>query len=83
MKLYPDSKIYILCPGNVQTGGPESMHQLASVLSSFGLHVYMAYFPLNHSLFKKDSPVHDVYKKYHIPYVLEPEDRSQNIVIAP
>ncbi len=83
MKLYPDTKVYLLCPGNIQTGGPESLHQLASQLISFGVSAYMFYYPLGEYPFDKDNPVHDFYRKYHVPYVLEPEDNKKNILIAP
>lgn len=83
MKLYPDSKVYILCPGSVQTGGPELAHQFASTLISFGVQAYMFYYVLVGNHFNKEDPVHDVYKKYHVPYVFKIEDKPHNIVIVP
>ena len=83
MKLYPDSKVYILCPANVQTGGPELAHQFASTLISFGVQAYMLYYGLSGVYYNKEDPVHDVYKKYHVPYVFKIEDKLHNIVIAP
>lgn len=83
MKLYPKSKVYILCPGNLNTGGPESLHQLASVLISFGVEVYMVYIGLSDIPFDEENPVHDAYKKYHVPYVFNLEASPQNVIIVP
>lgn len=83
MKLYPDSKVYIFCPGNVQTGGPELCHQFASTLISFGVQAYMFYYGLVGNHFNKEDPVHDVYKKYHVPYTFNAEDKPHNILIVP
>ena len=82
MKLYPDSKVYVLCPGNFQTGGPELAHQLVSTLISFGVQACMVYYEASFPL-KKSDPVHDCYKKYHVPYTFEPKDNPHNIVIVP
>ncbi|MBE8950694.1 MAG: hypothetical protein SR3Q1_08885 [Quinella sp. 3Q1] len=79
MKLYPDSKVYIFCPAQVQTGGPESLHQLASKLISLGVETYMSYSePLNN----EPEPVHAAYKKYHVPYTYLMTDDSKNVIIA-
>ena len=83
MKLYPDSKVYICCPGNIQTGGPELCHQLASQLISFGVSVFMVYGANSTIPFNPDDPVHDAYKKYHVPYATSVEDDSKNIAILP
>ena len=83
MKLYPESKVYILCPGNIQTGGPESVHQLASVLISLGVRVYIYYTVPEGVSFDPQNPVHDAYKKYHVPYTFNLEDSPQNIFISP
>lgn len=83
MKLYPDSKVYIFCPGNTQTGGPESLHQLASQLISFGVQAYMVYGELNAKSFNLEDPVHDDYKKYHVPYTFDLENFENNIKIIP
>ena len=74
MKLYPDSKVYVFCPGNIKTGGPESLHQLASQLISFGVQDYMIYGHSAESPFNPQDPVHDAYKKYHVPYTNRWED---------
>lgn len=83
MKLYPDSKVYVFCPGNVHTGGPESLHQLASQLISFGVQTYMIYGEYDVKSFNPEDPVHDAYKKYHVPYTNRLEDIEKNVKIVP
>lgn len=34
-------------------------------------------------LLQKKNPVHDNYKKYHLPYTFEIEDELQNILVTP
>lgn len=82
MKTYPDTKVYILCFANVQTGGVELCHQLCSQLIQYGVKAFMLYIPLNaeHNV---DNPVHDFYRKYHLPYVVELEDDERNIFVVP
>ena len=82
MKLYPDSKVYIICPGNFYTGGTELCHQLCSQLIQFGIDSTIYYFQISAS-FTKENPVHDQLKKYHVPYAFEWEDMPQNILIVP
>ena len=84
MKLYPDSKVCILCPGNFYTGGTELCHQLASKLLSMGIQTYIFYLPLfGYDKFDKKAPVHDALKKYHVPYAFVLEDEPHNILIVP
>lgn len=77
MKLYSDSKVYILCPSNSASGGPEVCHQLCSEMIKLGIEAYICYIK------KMDEPVHTNYKKYHLPYVFKPEDLPHNICIVP
>ncbi|MBQ3442413.1 MAG: hypothetical protein IJG33_04120 [Selenomonadaceae bacterium] len=83
MKLYPDTKVYVLAPGNVQTGGPELAHQFASTLISFGVKAHMLYYRLANTDFNINDPVHDAYRKYHVPYTFEAEDKPHNILVVP
>ena len=46
LKLNKKSKIYILCPAYIPTGGPESIHLLCENLLKRGLNAYIVY---NHS----------------------------------
>ena len=76
MKIFSDTKIYVTCPGNSRTGGPELLHQLCSLLLQYGLNAQMFYTSGNH-----DNPVHEVYDKYHLPYVWKVEDHPHNVLI--
>ncbi|MBR5913006.1 MAG: hypothetical protein IKZ58_01400 [Selenomonadaceae bacterium] len=76
MKIFPDTKIYVACPGNVATGGPESLHQLCSVMIQYGLNAQMFYTSGN-----RDNPVAEVNYKYHVPYVWEVEDNPHNVLV--
>ena len=81
MRLYPDTRIYVLCPSNYNSGGPELCHQLCSQLIIFGINAYMFYFADN-SFDLKKYPVDDFYKKYHLPYATTFEDTEHNILVA-
>ena len=82
MRLYPDSKVYILCPGNHHTGGIEDLHQICSQLITFGVDAYMVYI-VNNSFNLKTDPVDSLYRKYHLSYSLSPEDSAHNIFVVP
>ena len=78
MKIYPDTKIYVLCPGNVQTGGSELCYKFASKLISFGLDAYIYYYRIGGVDFNKSDPVHNFYEKYHVPYTFKLENDPKN-----
>ena len=83
MKIYPDTKIYVLCPANVHTGGPESLHQLTSRLISFGLDAKILYCARVGELFDINDPVAPALKKYHVPYTFDFADTSHNVFVVP
>ena len=62
MKVYPESKIYIISPGNMHSGGPELVHQLASQLLKMNFNVFMFYLPAN-PYFNPNDPVDPFYRK--------------------
>jgi len=84
IKIYPETKVYIACPANIATGGPELLHQLCYHLrSDMRINAIMYYFGYNK---KNKSPVHPEYEKYSNPYVLEisiEDDNKKNILIVP
>ena len=82
MKVYPDSKIYVISPGNIHSGGPELVHQLASQLMKMDFNVFMFYLPANAN-FNPADPVDPYYKKYHIPFVRNLDISDKNIIIVP
>ena len=60
-KLYKNSEIFIVCPANVDTGGPMCLHQLADRLrKKFKKKVYMSYFPykLKNPIPRAKAPPH-------------------------
>lgn len=78
LNITSNTKIYILVPANVATGGPELLHQLGFHLrNECSLNAFMYYLPDN-----IDSPVHNNYLKYNIPNVGSIEDRAENIIIS-
>ena len=82
MRIYPDTKVYVICPGNYNSGGPESLHQLCSKLIELGIDANILYIKAQVPLNKAD-PVHDDYKKYHVPYTFNLEDAPHNVLIVP
>jgi hypothetical protein len=85
IEVYPDSKIYVACPPNFATGGPELLHQLAYHLrKDLSIDAYMYYYNFNDRRF--ETPVHPEYKMYGNPFVTnlnEVEDIKKNIIIVP
>lgn len=82
MKIYPETKIYIISPGNIHSGGPELLHQLGSQLLKMNYNVFMFYLPSNAN-FDPVDPVDPFYHKYHIPFVRNLELNHKNIMIVP
>jgi len=77
--ILPNTRIYVLCPAKVATGGPELLHQLCYHLrNTFGYEAYMYYYPPNHP-----NPIHPAYKCYNNPYACEIEDLEKNVLISP
>ena len=71
--------IYILCPANLETGGPELLHQLGYKLNLLGIETNITY------INKKENvdPVCDCYRKYNVPYSDTLELSSDTLVIVP
>lgn len=82
MLLYPNSKVYIICPGGIRSDGVELCHRLCSRLVRLKVNVNMVYVPVSKD-FNPDNPVNPAYKPFRTPYTYEVEDVSQNIVIVP
>ena len=81
MKIYPETKIFIICPGNMHSGASELMHQLASALIKMNYNAFMCYLPADAN-FDPANPVDPFYKKYHIPFVPALEMDPKNILIV-
>jgi len=83
--IYKSTKIYIACPANVATGGPELLHQLGyHLINDLGVETYIFYY--NYDERKNISPMHAEYQLYNVPYVIKiplDEDVNENILIVP
>ncbi len=77
MEIYSNTTVYILCPPNFHTGGAELLHQLCSQLVRFDVDARMFYYNVNSS-----DPVDEFYKKYHLDYALQVEDKQENIFVG-
>jgi hypothetical protein len=85
IEIYKNTKIFVACPANVSTGGPELLHQLAYHLrKDLSIDAYMYYYNFDENKFK--NPVHREYEKYDNPFVTklnEVEDIEKNIIRVP
>lgn len=81
MDIFFDTKVYVICPGNIRSGGPELCHQLVSQLIRLGVDAYIFYLPNSTVKFNPENPVDESYVKYHVPYVLKIADDERNILI--
>ncbi|MCM8776202.1 MAG: hypothetical protein NC930_07645, partial [Candidatus Omnitrophica bacterium] len=77
LKLTPESKIYVLCPSQVATGGPEAIHQLVHELRVLGYDASIVYSP------QVDEPTPAAYRHYGINNVWEIDDKPLNLLIVP
>lgn len=71
--------IYVLCPANCATGGPELLHQLGYKLNLFGYEANMVYYDQK----KGVHPVCEQYEKYHVPFTSDVYRSSGNMIILP
>jgi hypothetical protein len=77
--LYANSKIYVACPAQTATGGPELLQQLVFHLrKELGLNAFIYYYPSSCS-----EPVHPDYLAYENPYCSFIEDSTDNLLIVP
>ncbi len=74
------TKIYVVAPAKVATGGPEDLHQLAESLRALYPveKVLMHYFPAT-----AGDPVPASYKHFNIEFAREIEDSEDNVLIIP
>ena len=70
--------IYVLCPGGIQTGGPELLHQLVSTLNSIGREAYIVYYPTNQVW---QTP--EVYIRYQCQQAENIPDEKNVVVLFP
>lgn len=80
-----DTKVFISCPANSASGGPELLHQLGfHFINDLKVQAFMYYY--NFDKDRNQTTVHPEYEFYNVPYVLEisiEEDIERNILIVP
>ncbi|MGX6970520.1 hypothetical protein [Vagococcus bubulae] len=74
-KIY--KRVYIVSVNSIVTGGPESLHQLASEIMKKGYETFIYYIDT------KTLSVPEKFKKYGVKVCTEIEDSSDNIIITP
>ncbi|WP_270602131.1 hypothetical protein [Faecalimonas umbilicata] len=79
-KLTKNNEIYIGCPPQYASGGPELLHQLCFLLNKRGYSAYMYY---NCKEVFDGDPVAERFKHYHNPYKEKITDSAENIFIVP
>jgi hypothetical protein len=72
--------IYVFCPANIKTGGPELLHQLVYTLNNNKNKAYITYFGVTNR-----DPVCQEYKQYVDTYKLPSDviDSKDNLIIIP
>lgn len=69
------TKIYVMCPPKVSTGGPELLHQLVNKLNKLGFDA-IVYYSSN-----VEDPTHPNYLQYNCKFVTEIDDEEDNLLI--
>ncbi len=70
--------IYIMCPAQSGSGGPELLHQLSDKLINYNFKVYFYYYGPN-----LDNPTYPDFKNYKINIASSIPDSENNIIICP
>ena len=78
MEIIENSKVYIMCPDSVYSGGPTLLHQLGARLQADGIDVAMYYYPVSEA-----DRVHTGYRHYGLPVASCIEDNPENVLIIP
>jgi hypothetical protein len=75
------SNIYILCPANAVTGGPETLHQICDVINNHGGNAFMVY--VNHAFSVVDSQTPTPYRKYNTNTTTKIICSKESLILAP
>lgn len=81
IKLNSDSKIYVICPVGLQTGGTELCHQLVDYLNSNGRESYMVYISSNYEIVEALVPIS--FQNYNINTAIKIENTTYNVLVFP
>ena len=74
-------KIYVFCPNDFVSGGPDALHQLVYYLKSLGCDAEMVYFAFSD---RHNFAIPDAYSKYISHFITEREfvDDAENAPVA-
>lgn len=77
-----ETKVYVVCPAYLKTGGPELLHQLVNELNNNEIESYITYYGMND---EKPDYTPDDFKKYVNTYktLIDIVDSENNIIITP
>lgn len=81
IKLYNDSRFYVLAPAGVATGGVELAHQLVDAINKRGREAYIVYVKDGAEFI--EAPVTKEYSSYDIHTAADIYDDGRNIVVLP
>lgn len=70
------SKCYIICPHNIVSGGPETLHTFVGTINNLGYEGYIVY------VNKQLTPIKE-YSNYNIKIANKIEDNENNILFVP
>lgn len=75
-------KIYVFCPNDIVTGGPDALHQIVFYLNQLGFDAKIVYYAFSQ---KHCYSIPDAYRNYILTYITEQDfvDSPNNIVILP
>lgn len=75
-----DSKIYVLCPAGIQTGGTELAHQLVDALLHKNLNAFIVYTEKN-KIIPAFTP--EGFMNYHLQAASNVDDKANNVLVCP
>lgn len=75
--------IYVICPANSVTGGPDALHQMVYYLNEMHLNAKIVY--VSNAADKKDFKIAEPYRKYLDAFLLEKDiqDDECSAIIIP
>lgn len=77
-----EKNIYVFCPNDIVTGGPDALHQIVYYLNNLNFDAKIVYFAYSK---KHEFRIPDAYKIYLSDFIVEKDfiDKEENIVILP
>lgn len=82
IEIHNSSKVFVVSPSRIYTGGPNLLHQLCYTLrNELGIDAYMYYIDIDG--FEDLDKIHSNYREYNNPVRFDIEDIQSNILIVP